>query len=318
MEKNEMPYWIALAHIPRWGAARINSIVVRFFHEEKIAIQDFFHLEKAMWENLYGLTGQEITDLDKARSQLAGNAFLTETLLNEGFEVIPLISPDYPPALKVNLKASHAPLILYIKGNKQLLKQRSVAIVGSREASEVSLKFTENIARLSVNQNKVVVSGFAKGVDRQALDSAIANHGQSIIVLPQGILTFSSGFRDYYRQIIAGKVLVLSTFMPKAPWQRELAMARNPIIYGLAEEIYVAESSESGGTWAGVMDGLRKKRTIFVRMADSGEQNANALLIQKGAKAVDFEGEIIVEHKPETNPEELSIVNESEGKYQTA
>ena len=126
-----------------------------------------------------------------------------------------------------------------------------------------------------------VVSGFAKGVDKQALDSAIKYKGQSIIVLPQGILTFTSGFKTYYKQIVDGDVLVLSTFFPKAPWQKELAMARNPIIYGLADEIYVAESSEKGGTWSGVVDGLHKKRKIYVRKPGSNEKNANNLLIQK-------------------------------------
>jgi predicted Rossmann fold nucleotide-binding protein DprA/Smf involved in DNA uptake len=290
MEKNEIPYWISLAHLSRWGAARINSVVIKFFHEHQISIQDFFDLEKDVWKDRYGLMDQDVADLDKARAQVAGNAFLAETLLNEGYEIIPITSPDYSPSLKSNLKASHSPVILYIKGNKQLLKDGSVAIVGSREAADISLRFTDNIARMAVQHHKVVVSGFAKGVDRRALDSSIAANGQSIIVLPQGILTFSSGFREYYRQIVSGKVLVLSTFLPKAAWQRELAMARNPIIYGLANEIYVAESGEQGGTWAGVIDGLRKKRRIFVRQPDSYEHNANALLIRKGAIPVDLEG----------------------------
>lgn len=304
MDKNEIPYWISLAHIPRWGAAKINALVVKFSHEQKCSILDFFHLEKTGWKEVYGLQDADIADLEKAREQVAGNAFFAETLLNEGYEIIPLNSPDYSPILKSNLKASHSPVILYTKGNKQLLKEDSIAIVGSREAADLSLRFTENIARLAVKQHKVVVSGFAKGVDRQALNSAVEAHGQSIIVLPQGIMTFASGFKEYYRQIVEGKVLVLSTFSPKAPWQKELAMARNPIIYGLANEIYVAESSETGGTWAGVIDGLRKKRRIFVRQPDSYEQNANALLIGKGAIAVDFDGQPIGESSLVMEPEE--------------
>jgi DNA processing protein len=293
MEMSEIPYWISLAHIPYWGAAKINAIVVKFFHEQKCSIQDFFNLEKDKWKDVYGLNEQDISDLEKARTLVAGNAFLAETLLNEGYEIIPLNSPDYSSALKWNLKASHSPVILYIKGNRQLLKENAVAIVGSREAAETSLRFTDNIARSAVKQGKVIVSGFAKGVDRQALNSAIEARGQSIIVLPQGILTFSSGFKEYYKEIVNGRVLVVSTFSPKAPWKVELAMARNPIIYGLANEIYVAESSEKGGTWAGVIDGLRKKRRIFVRQPDLYEQNANSLLIEKGAIPVGFDGKEI-------------------------
>jgi DNA processing protein len=295
MHTKEAPYWIAIAHLPRWGAAKINALVIKFIHEEKITIEDFFHLEETKWKSNYGLITPDINDLLKAKSDLPGLASLAESLLNEGYEIIPLNSPEYSPTLKSNLKATHSPVILYIKGNKNLMKEKSISIVGSREASETSLKFADNIAKLASKEYKVIVSGFAKGVDKQALDSTIKYRGQSIIVLPQGILTFVSGFKTYYKQIVGGDVLVLSTFFPRAPWQKELAMARNPIIYGLADEIYVAESSEKGGTWSGVVDGLRKKRKIFVRNPYPNEKNANGLLIQKGAMAVDFNGKVLFE-----------------------
>ena len=173
-----------------------------------------------------------------------------------------------------------------------IMKEKSIAIVGSRKANDASLAFTDNIAKKASADYKVIVSGFAKGVDKQSLDSSLKYKGQSIIVLPQGITTFKSGYKKYYKQIIEGDVLVLSTFYPKAPWSVPLAMARNPIIYGLASEIYVAESSEKGGTWLGVIDGLRKGRKIYVRKPQLKEKNANNILIQKGAIPVDFEGNI--------------------------
>ncbi|MBA7573212.1 hypothetical protein ES708_15008 [subsurface metagenome] len=217
---------------------------------------------------------KEIEDLKKAKSELANTAFLAESLLNEGYEIIPITSSEYSKTLKDNLKVAHAPALLYVKGNKQIMQEKSIAIVGSRNTSEISLQFTDNIAKMSSKEYKVIVSGFAKGVDKQALDSAIKYKGQSIIVLPQGIMTFGFGYKKYYKQIVDGDVLVLSTFFPKAPWKVELAMARNPIIYGLAAEIYVAESSDKGGTWSGVIDGLRKNRKIFVRKPEDSEKNA--------------------------------------------
>lgn len=286
----EAAYWMALAHLPRWGYSKINNLIIKFYHENQLSIADFFQLSESDWKSQYGLEDKEVEDLKKAKSELANNAFLAETLQNEGYELIPITSPEYSRTLKENLKVAHAPALLYVKGNKQIMQEKSIAIVGSRNATDKSLKFTDNIAKLASKEFKVVVSGFAKGVDRQALDSAINYKGQSIIVLPQGIMTFGSGFKKYYKQIVDGDVLVLSTFFPKANWQVELAMARNPIIYGLADEIYVAESSDKGGTWSGVIDGLRKNRKIYVRKPDSDENNANNLLIQKGAIAVDFNG----------------------------
>lgn len=312
----ESAYWIALAHLPRWGYLKTNNLIVKFYHENNLSIEEFFQLPEDDWKKQYGLESKEVEDLIKAKSELANNAFLAEILENEGYELIPITSPDYSKILKENLKAAHAPTLLYIKGNKQILKENSIAIVGSRNATEKSLLFADNIAKLASQEYKIIVSGFAKGVDKQALDSAINYKGQSIIVLPQGIMTFGTGFKKYYRQIVDGDVLVLSTFFPKAPWRTELAMARNPIIYGLASEIFVAESSEKGGTWSGVIDGLRKNRKIYVRQPDLNEENANILLIQKGAIAVDFSGKPIMEDSP-LIPEESQSINESPVNYET-
>jgi len=278
------------------------NLIIKFFHENKISIEEFFNLSDENWKDDYQLTDRQIFDLKQAKEKLANNAFLCETLYNNGIEIIPVISPDYSKTLKENLKKS-APIVLYLKGNKQIMQETSVAIVGSRDASDLALQFTDNIAKLASKEYKVVISGFAKGVDKQALDSAIKYKGQSIIVLPQGIMTFESGFKTYYKQIIDGNVLVLSTFPPKAGWSKDLAMARNPIIYGLAKEIYVAESKPSqnrqgketkGGTYAGVMDGLKKGRTIYVRKPEPPEKNDNLVLIQNGAVAVDFNGNMTI------------------------
>jgi predicted Rossmann fold nucleotide-binding protein DprA/Smf involved in DNA uptake len=306
----EAAYWIALAHLPRWGYLKINNLIIKFFHEKKLTIEDFFQLSENDWKSHYGLELKEVEDLKKAKSELANNAFLAESLFNEGYELIPITSPEYSKILKENLKTEHAPALLYLKGNKQIMAEKSIAIVGSRNASDLSLQFTDNIAKSASKEYKVVVSGFAKGVDKQALDSAIKYKGQSIIVLPQGIMTFGTGYKTYYKQIVDGDVLVLSVFFPKAPWKAELAMARNPIIYGLASEIYVAESSDKGGTWSGVSDGLRKNRKIYVRKPEPDENNANLLLIQKGAIAVNFNGIPVQEFITDNKQKVISFVHE--------
>ena len=294
---NEAAYWMALAHLPKWRYLDINSLIVKFFHENQISIVDFFDLSEKDWKSDYQLDEKQILDIKQAKSEMPSHAFLVESLFNQGYEMLPITSSEYSKTLKENLKISYSPAVLYIKGNKKILEEKAMAIVGSRAASEVALKFTDNIAQNASREGKVVVSGFAKGVDKQALDSAIQNKGKSIIVLPQGIMTFTTGFKQYYQQIIHGDVLVLSIFPPRAGWSTGLAMARNPIIYGLANEIYVAESSEKGGTWSGVIDGLRKGRKIYVRKPESEEKNANNILIQKGAVPVDLNGNELVQNE---------------------
>lgn len=291
MIKQELTYWVTLALIPKMWTRRKNEIYVKCFQNDpQISIIDLFE-DSSTWE-IVGLNELEKTQFEEARKQLANNSFLVEELIAQGYDVLPITHSDYPKILKENLKFS-APTIIYTKGNKSLLQEPSIAIVGSRSADAKSLTFTDNVARKAVEEDKAVVSGFAKGVDRKALDSTVGANGKSIIVLPQGIMTFGSGFKQYFKHIAQGRVLVMSSFAPRAPWSVEFAMARNPIIYGMASEIFVAQSDDKGGTWSGVIDGLRKKRPIYVRYPDKNEKNANLLLIQKGAIAVDTMGNVL-------------------------
>jgi len=296
---------MAFAHLPGITNLKKNNIIVKL-HEEEKTIIDLFNSDKSLLSEKYELTSDEINIIEEQKKELPNYSFLAEDLLNQGYEIIPITSKEYSPTMKNNLKRRYSPPLLYIKGNKKIMTEDSIAIVGSRDCSQISLEFTDNIAKQASKDYKVVVSGFAKGIDKQALDSAIKYSGQSIIVLPQGIMTYGSGFKKYYSQIHGGDVLVLSIFHPKAAWAVGLAMARNPIIYGLAKDIYVAESSDKGGTWSGVEDGLKKGRKIFIRLPNEGEKNANMLLIQKGGIPVDMNGNVvntseIIEQKTETD-----------------
>lgn len=305
-------YWIAFAHLPKWRYSRSNELLIKIYDEYSLTLEDFFNLSETDRNEKFNLNEKETEDFQKAKKELPNLAFLSENLFNQGFELIPVISSDYSETLKSNFKEGYSPVLFYVKGNKKILKEKSVAIVGSRDANEISIQFADNIAKKASKEFKTVVSGFAKGVDKQALDSAIKYKGQSIIVLPQGILTFGSGYKDYYKQIIEGNILVLSVYHPKTPWRAELAMARNSLIYGLADEIYVAESGEKGGTWSGVINGLSRGRKIFVRCPEANEKSANNLLIEKGAVPVDMDGnEIKSEYEKMNSTEELNLIRDS-------
>ncbi len=290
---SEYPFWISIAHLPRWRTEKINRLIVLLLHEKKISLQEFFSMDKTGWGDIYPFDAKELEDLTQAKLNLPQTTFIAEQLQNEGFSIIPINSPDYPSVLKENLKVSQSPSLLYTKGRISMLHEDITAIVGSRKAGPEALTFTDVVARKCVKEQKVIVSGFAKGVDKQALESTLKANGKSIIVLPQGILTFGTGFKQYYEQIINGEVLVLSTFFPKAGWEVGLAMARNVYIYGLAREIYVAESEEKGGTWQGATNGLKRNRTVYIRHPEPHEKNANLKLISLGAVPVDANGEVI-------------------------
>jgi predicted Rossmann fold nucleotide-binding protein DprA/Smf involved in DNA uptake len=76
----------------------------------------------------------------------------------------------------------------------------------------------------------------------------------------------------------------------------------------------VAESDNKGGTWEGAMEGLKRKRTIYVRVPEPGEKNANLKLVELGALPVNRNGEVIDMNKLNSNeifkPFQENIVND--------
>ena len=306
----DLCYWITLAHIPKWKTLRRNDLVSSLY-EKNLSIVEFFELEDSELKNELFLTQKEVDELNQAKNELPNNSFLVEDLLEQGYDLIPILSDRYPNDLKKNLKKKSSPTLLYSKGDINMFNEDKVAIVGSREVNDKSIDFTKNVARNCVDNSQIVVSGFAKGTDRLALETALEFKGKSIIVLPQGITTFSTGFRKYYSQILDGDVVVVSTFHPKSTWSVGLAMARNTYIYGFANSIFVSQSSNSGGTWSGVIDGIKKERDIYIRKASKKEKCANNLLISKGAIAVDINGRVLESDIPSTKkikkPKQLEI-----------
>ena len=298
MEKSELSYWMALAHLEGMRTKEKMEIVVECFKHDR-QLSDFFTAEDEQKETEYKVAADNIAKLKTCMSTVPNYAFMAENLLDQGYDIITVRDAEYPTALKKSLKYN-SPLVIYTKGDKSLLQKESVAIVGSRKAGAKALSFTDFIAKREATLGKVVVSGFAKGVDRQALESALAVDGYSIAVLPQGITTFTSGYKQLYKYIISGHVLIMSYFMPTAGWSVGLAMARNTVVYSLASKIYVAESDSKGGTWSGVIEGLRRQEkegediSIYVRVPEDGEKNANKDLIAAGAKPINANGEEMV------------------------
>ena len=294
MTDNTLPYWMALAHATGFTTRRKLEFLAGSVHE-KYGIAEALEKIREGDRLEFNFTEKEWEGLKESVEDLPNYAFLAERIEEQGIHTMNIWDQYvYPPNLKKHLKYE-APLLIYAKGNMDLLKRDSIAIVGARKSADVSLEFTDNVAKQAVRKKEVIVSGFAKGVDKMALDAALKYKGQSIIVLPQGIETYKS--KEYYREIVKGNVLVMSIYHPKAPWSVGFAMDRNRIIYALANHIYAAESNSSGGTWEGVLNGLKRGRKVFVRKPAPGEKNANNRLIGMGATPVDMDGNEL-EHTP--------------------
>ena len=200
-----------------------------------------------------------------------------------GLWVMTRSDPDYPSRLKKRLKLE-APPVLFGCGNRQLLDQGGIAVVGSRAARAEDLDFTSRLGAEIATQGFSVVSGGAPGVDETAMLGALEKDGTAIGVLAENLLRAALSAK--YRQGLMSKNLVLvSPFNPEAPFNVGNAMARNKYIYCLADAgVVIATSKESGGTWAGAIEDLKNGWVpLWVKEHDD-PASGNAALIQRGAQ----------------------------------
>lgn len=176
---------------------------------------------------------------------------------NRSISVVGRADSAYPRRFKQRLRNA-APPLLYACGNLELLSAPALAVVGSRNTPEPLLQQAEAVGALAAAAGVVLASGAAKGVDETAMLGSLAAGGCAIGVVADSLEKVSA--RPIWRQsLLEGRLLLLSSDAPSARFQVWRAMARNKLIYALANAALVVSSAKGeGGTWAGATEQLQK------------------------------------------------------------
>ncbi|MDL2224069.1 DNA-protecting protein DprA [Bacteroidales bacterium OttesenSCG-928-M06] len=196
---------------------------------------------------------------------------------------ISLYEDIYPESLKLILKINTPPILSYI-GNLELLQKRKIAFSGSRKVSDKGIVITKEVTKQLIEKDISIVSGYAKGVDFEAHRTALENGGTTIIVLPEGINSFSikKELKDVWDW---NRILVISEFKPDEKWMASRAMQRNNTIIGLSDVVVVIEAGETGGSFDAGLKTLDLKKWLFVPEYGIIPESAlgNSILLRKGA-----------------------------------
>jgi DNA processing protein len=289
----EQACWLALVFESRLTIRIVNDILVIWCKQLNRTLQDFFASDVQEWEATCQLDATVIEKLKQAKEKLVAQAFLVEQLQHAHIHLVTVLDPEYPPSLKSALGRSHIPPVLFFMGDLDILKRQTIAIIGSRNASDESLEFTRTTAGYLAEHDINIISGHARGVDRAAYEGAVSTNGCTTVVLPEGIRKLSKvQMHDLQPKIEAGKVLLLSQFHPDASWLVSRAMERNRVVTAFAQVIIVAESDTKGGTWEGANGALKQKRSLYVRKSESLDAlSGNKLLLDKGGHPLNWPGE---------------------------
>ncbi len=190
---------------------------------------------------------------------------------------------DYPSRLKKHLQTDSPP-VLFGCGNRQLLDQGGIAVVGSRHASPEDLAFTTRLGAEAASQGLSIISGGARGVDETAMLGALAREGTAVGVLSDSLLRAATSAK-YRPSLLNGNLALISPFNPEAGFEVGNAMARNKYIYCLADAaIVIAADREQGGTWHGAVENLKHGWTPLWVKSHPDPASGNAELTRRGGR----------------------------------
>ena len=159
---------------------------------------------------------------------------------------------------------NEAPPYLFLKGNIDLLNEKSVCVVGSRNASSESLEKAAKIVKSLVHRNIVINAGLAKGIDTAAHQSALKNGGKTIAVIGTPINQYYPKENRELQNEIANKGLLVSQFPPCNKVQRWNFPIRNGVMSGLSIATIIMEAGETSGALKQADYALKQKRDVFI------------------------------------------------------
>lgn len=233
--------------------------LVEHLQEKELNPADLLRVEPARILGNYPL---EDGGLERIKDLLGRGGRLAQAVDHWHTRAIWVISSydeEYPRRFPARLPRS-APPILYGCGDRSLLSEGGLAVAGPRQTDEEVLDFAWRMGALAARAGLPVVSGGARGVDREAMTGALETGGRTVGVLAARLEKeiMTPDRRDW---IAGDQMLMVSPYDPGAGFSRGTTMGRNPLIYNLADAALVVEADpEGGGTKAGAESQLQRNK----------------------------------------------------------
>ncbi len=209
-------------------------------------------------------------------------------------EVISCNDKKYPKQLKY---VSDYPICLYCKGNIGLLSEKKkIAIIGCRDYSKYGEKIAKEFAYKLAQENIVIVSGGARGIDSFAHQGTLNTDKGTIVVLGNGIdYIYPPENKTLEKQILQNNGLIISEYIIGTKPSKYTFPARNRIISGISDGVLVIEAKEKSGTLITVDFALEQGKNIYAIPGniDSSNTKGTNELIKQGAKLVTIPEDIL-------------------------
>lgn len=174
---------------------------------------------------------------------------------------------EYPDKLR---DASYPIELLYYQGWWNLVEAKSVAVVGTRKPSAQGRRRASQLARDLVQDGYTVVSGLARGIDTEALTTAINVGGRVIAVIGTPLSEHyppeNAELQDRIERefLLVSQVPVCRYSLQKPPQNRIFFPERNVTMSALTEATVIVEAGETSGTLTQARAAIHQGRKLFI------------------------------------------------------
>jgi len=272
-------HWLALSLTPGLGPLKASKIAQHFGSAENVFKATLTELEAS------GIQAVSAQSLATGRSlELAhdehGRAAQSNICL------LCIDDPGYPAQLK---QIYDPPIVLYVRGNAQLISQPGLAVVGTRHPTLYGLGMAERLACDLAARGLVIFSGLARGVDAAAHRGAVAAKGKTVAVFGTGVdEIYPKENRRLVDQILELGGALLSEFSLNTFAAPQNFPIRNRIISGISLGVLVVEAAEYSGTRITSRCALEQNRDLYAVPGNVTNKNSWGpnTLIKQGAKLV--------------------------------
>lgn len=250
--------------------------------------------------NFFTMKEQHLTALAGFSNRMFSDAFRADILERarreleyvEANKIRPLYfrDPDYPANL---LDCEDAPLLLFSLGPCDVNNCQTLGIVGTRHATPYGIGFVKRLVEeiaANVTHPVAIVSGLAYGIDIAAHRAALENGLPTIAVVAHGLNTiYPAVHRQSAVDIVRrGGAIMTEYYTGTAPHPGNF-LARNRIVAGLSEGLFVAESAKKGGALVTARIAGTYGRPVFAlpgRISDCYSEGCNLMIARNQASLI--------------------------------
>ena len=237
--QSDLFYQIALTLVPNIGDVRAKALIETFGDAESVFKTAKKHLEAI--EGIGTIAANSIkyfTDFKVCEDEIK---FIEKNKITTLF----IADDAYPQRL---LNCYDSPTLLYYKGNADLNTTKIVSIVGTRNNSDYGKTVCENLMQELSDQNVLVISGLAFGIDSIAHKAALKNTLKTVGVVAHGLDKIYPAQNKSLAKEMLSQGGLLTDFMSGTNPDRQNFPRRNRIVAGICDALVVIESSKKGGS----------------------------------------------------------------------